>query len=185
MHVLFFCMISRQADRRPRLPNQPIRAFLKGWHVGSAALLGAHLRVWPPFPLPRSGPREAKPPPPPGSSRTPFSTVAGGLGSTRRWAGDLRWRQVALAGSHGRRESSSRSSPSRNPLPIKATVVASSLIPPRSRDTPARLSWWCATRSSPRPTDFLSILPLRICSDSLMRLGLRAVRSSSSVPVLT
>jgi hypothetical protein len=75
----FFRMISRQADRRPRLPNQPIRACLKGWHVGSAALLGAHLRVWPPFPLPRSGPREAKPPPPPGSSRTPFSTVAGGL----------------------------------------------------------------------------------------------------------
>jgi hypothetical protein len=73
--------------------------------VGSAALLGAHFRVWPPFPLPRHGLLEAKLPPPPGSSHTPFSTVARGLGSARRWAGDFgaicasgRWPWRARAG---------------------------------------------------------------------------------------
>jgi hypothetical protein len=66
-----------------------LRACLKGWPVGSAALPGAHFRVCPPFPLPRPGLLEAKLPPPPGSSHTPFSTLARGLGSTRRWAGNL------------------------------------------------------------------------------------------------
>jgi hypothetical protein len=88
------------------------RVCLKGWPVGSTALSRAHFRVWPPFPLPRPGLLEAKLPPPPGSSHTPFSTVTRGLGSARRWAGDLRRQQVALAGSRGRTESSSRPSPS-------------------------------------------------------------------------
>jgi hypothetical protein len=63
-----------------------------------------------------------------------------------RFRGALRRRQVALAGSRGRRESSSRPSLSRNPWPIKATAVASSLLSPspRSRETSARVSWWCA-----------------------------------------
>jgi hypothetical protein len=80
-------------------------ACLEWWPVGSAALPGAHFRVWPPFLLPRPGPLEAKPPPPPGSSRTPFSTVARGLGSARHWAGDFgalcaggRWPWRARAG---------------------------------------------------------------------------------------
>jgi hypothetical protein len=81
------------------------RACLERWPVGSATLPGAHFRVWPPFLLPRPGPLEAKPPPPPGSSRTPFSTVARGLGSARCWAGDFgalcaggRWPWRAHAG---------------------------------------------------------------------------------------
>jgi hypothetical protein len=82
-----------------------LRACLERWPVGSAALPGAQFRVWPPFHLPRPGPLEAKPPPPLGSSRTPFSTVARGLGSARRWAGDFgalcaggRWPWRARAG---------------------------------------------------------------------------------------
>jgi hypothetical protein len=89
-----------------------------------------------------------------------------------RFRGALRRQQVALAGSRGRRESSSRSSPSRNPWPIKATAVASSLLspPPHSRETPAKVSWWLRwVSSSPRPAGFLSVLPLRICSDSPTR----------------
>jgi hypothetical protein len=88
---------------------------------------------------------------------------------------------LALAGSRGRRETSFHPSPSRNPWPIKATTVASSLLSPspRSRETPARVSWWCAASSSPRLAGFLSVLPLRICSDSPMcltsLLELRAV----------
>jgi hypothetical protein len=93
-------------EMRPDLHNPlTLRACLKGWPVGSVALPGAHFRVWPPFPLPRPGPLEAKPPPAPGSSRTPFSTVARGLGSARRWAGDFgalcaggRWPWRARAG---------------------------------------------------------------------------------------
>jgi hypothetical protein len=64
-----------------RLPY--LWACLKGWPVGSATLPRAHFRVCSPFPLPRPGPLEAKLPPPPDSSHTPFSTVARGLGSAR------------------------------------------------------------------------------------------------------
>jgi hypothetical protein len=127
-----------------------VRACLKGWPVGSAALPGAHFRVWPPFPLPRPGPLEAKTTPSAWllsyaifhrSQRARLHAALGG-----RFRGALRRRHVALAGSRWRRESSSRPSPSRNPWPIKATVVASSLLSPspRSRETPARVSWWCA-----------------------------------------
>jgi hypothetical protein len=60
-------------------------------------------------------------------------------------------------------------------------VPASPLFfPPRSREIPARVWLWCAASSSWRPSGFLSVLPLRICSDSPTRLtsslGLRAVQ---------
>jgi hypothetical protein len=51
---------------------------------------------------------------------------------------------------------------------------------PRSCEIPARVWLWCAASSSRQPSGFLSVLPLRICSDSptclTSSLGLRAVR---------
>jgi hypothetical protein len=59
------------------------------------------------------------------SARARLSTALGG-----RFSGALRWRWVALAGLRGRRETSSRPSPSRKPWPIKASAGASSLLLP-------------------------------------------------------
>jgi hypothetical protein len=58
-----------------------------------------------PFSPPPAWPARGKTTPPPGSSRTPFSTVARGLGSAQRWVGDFgalcaggRWPWRARAG---------------------------------------------------------------------------------------
>ena len=56
----------------------PFGACSERWPVGSTAPSGAHFGVWVHYPLPRPGLREPDPPPPSGSTHTPFSFVARG-----------------------------------------------------------------------------------------------------------
>jgi hypothetical protein len=85
---------------------------------------------------PSARPARAKSPPPPfaclpwyaifhSSARARLRAALGG-----RFSGAKRQRRVALAGSRGRRETSSRPSPSRKPWPIKASSDASCLLLP-------------------------------------------------------
>jgi hypothetical protein len=143
--------------------------------VGSAALPGAQFRVWPPYHLPRPGPLEAKPPPPPGSSRTPFSTVARGLGSARRWAGDGRFAPTA-GGLGGLAREKGKFLP---PFSVAKSMAYKgdrrrllSSFPFPLAPVRHQLGFRGGVRwvsSSPRPAGFFSVLPLRICSDSPTR----------------
>jgi hypothetical protein len=97
-----------EPDGRQLALLEPIKASLgvfEGVARGLGCAPGSLISCLAPFSLPPAWPARGKTAPPPGSSHTPFSTVARGLGSARRWAGDFgsicaggRWPWRARAG---------------------------------------------------------------------------------------